>query len=215
MVSPRRLVGLVLVLALLVGFAPTATFAAAAGAHGHDDHIGHANADANLEDPGEIKGSLAVWSFIVFVIIMAILWKFAWGPIVAGLEKRESGIANNIASAERVAEEAKKMMAEYEAKLAGAADQVRAMLDEARRDAEHTKEGIIAEAKAAAQLEHDRQMRELRTATDQALKSLSETFADQAVALAGKIIHEKLSVKDHDRLVKEAVAQFAQSPSVN
>jgi F-type H+-transporting ATPase subunit b len=215
-VVSRLLACCLIALALGSVVAPaTVSAAAAADAHGHDDHIGHANADASLEDPAEIKKSLAVWSFVVFVILMAILWKFAWGPIVAGLEKRESGIANNIASAERVAEEAKKMMAEYEAKLAGAADQVRAMLDEARRDAEHTKDEIIAEAKAAAQLEHDRQMRELRTATDQALKSLSETFADQAVALAGKIIHEKLNVKDHDRLVKEAVAQFAQSPSVN
>jgi F-type H+-transporting ATPase subunit b len=143
------------------------------------------------------------------------LSKFAWGPIVAGLEKREAGIAENIASAERVAADAKRMMAEYEAKLAGAADQVRAMLDEARRDAEHTKDAIVAEAKQAAQLEHDRQMRELKTATDQALKSLSETFADQAVALAGRIISEKLSAKDHDRLVKDAVSKFAQSPSVN
>jgi F0F1-type ATP synthase membrane subunit b/b' len=55
----------------------------------------------------------------------------------------------------------------------------------------------------------------LRTATDQALKALSETFADQAVALAGRIIHEKLNAKDHDRLVKDAVAKFAQSPSMN
>jgi F-type H+-transporting ATPase subunit b len=194
---------------------PTVAMAAAAGGDHHGDHIGHANANAQLEDPSEFKSSLAIWSFVVFLILMAILWKFAWGPIVAGLEKREAGIAENIASAERVAADAKRMMAEYEAKLAGAADQVRAMLDEARRDAEHTKDAIVAEAKQAAQLEHDRQMRELKTATDQALKSLSETFADQAVALAGRIISEKLSAKDHDRLVKDAVSKFAQSPSVN
>ncbi len=216
MVSPRFLIGLALSFVMLLGIAPTVAFAAAAGGdHAHGDHIGHANADKEMENPAEIKASLAIWSLVVFLILMAILWKFAWGPIVAGLEKREAGIAENIASAERAAGDAKRMIADYEAKLAGAADQVRAMLDEARRDAEHTKEEIIAEAKSAAGVEHERQMRELRTATDQALKALSETFADQAVALAGRIIQEKLNAKDHDRLVKEAVAKFAQSPSMN
>lgn len=214
-VFSTRLIGLLLLVSVFGFCAPSVARAAAEGDHAHGDHIGHANADEGLEDPAEIKRSLAFFSLVVFLILMAILWKFAWGPIVAGLEKRESGIAENIASAERVATDAKRMMAEYEAKLAGAADQVRAMLDEARRDAEHTKEQIIAEAKSAAAVEHDRQMRELRTATDQALKALSETFADQAVALAGRIINEKLNAKDHDRLVKDAVARFAQSPSVN
>jgi F-type H+-transporting ATPase subunit b len=205
----------VLLLSVVGLCAPNIARAAAGGDHGHGDQIGHANADKELENPAEFKSSLALWSLAVFLILMAILWKFAWGPIVAGLEKREAGIAANIASAERAADDAKRMMADYEAKLAGAADQVRAMLDEARRDAEHTKEEIIAEAKNAAGLEHERQMRELRTATDQALKALSETFADQAVALAGRIIQEKLNASDHDRLVKEAVAKFAQSPSMN
>jgi F-type H+-transporting ATPase subunit b len=211
----RRRICLILLLAVGGACIPDAASAAASAEHGHGDHIGHANADADLENPAEFKKSLALWSLIVFLILMAILGKFAWGPIVAGLEKREARIAENIASAERAAEDARRLIADYEAKLAGAADQVRAMLDEARRDAEHTKDQIIAEAKAAAQLEHDRQMRELRTATDQALKMLSETFADQAVDLAGRIIREKLNAKDHDRLVKEAVAKFAQSPSVN
>lgn len=174
-----------------------------------------AHAAEGAPDPLVVDPDLAVFSAIVFVLLLLILTKFAWGPIVAGLEKRESRIAENIASAERAAEDARRMMADYEAKLAGAADQVRAMLDEARRDAEHTKDQIVAEAKAAAQLEHDRQMRELRTATDQALKSLSEFLADQAVDLASRIIREKLNAKDHDRLVKDAVARFTQSPSVN
>lgn len=166
-------------------------------------------------DPLVFDPDLAVFTAVVFVLLLLILGKFAWGPIVAGLEKRESRIADNIASAERAAEDARRMMADYEAKLAAAAEEVRAILDEARRDAEHTKSEIIAEAKSAAQVEHDRQMREIRTATDQALKALSEKFADQAVELAGRIIHEKLNAKDHDRLVKEAVANFAQSPSLN
>ena len=117
--------------------------------HGEAGHAGQ----ADRPDPLAFDPDLAIWTAIVFLVLLGVLGKFAWGPIVDGLEKREQTIADNIAAAERASEEAKAMLAEYEAKLAGAADEVRAMLEEARRDAEHTKQEILAEAKSARQAE--------------------------------------------------------------
>jgi F-type H+-transporting ATPase subunit b len=193
--------------AAAAGSAPSAE--AAHEAHGGEHpHIGEANPGPKLEDPSEFKSSLALWSFVVFVLLLAVLWKFAWGPICQGLDQRERRIAENIAAAERSGEEARKIMAQYEAKLAGAADEVRQLLEEARRDAEHTKAQILAEAKVAAQTEHDRQMREIQTATDAALKTLAEKSAHWAVELAGKFIRRQLSPHDHERLIREAVENF-------
>ena len=169
-----------------------------------------------VQGPEEFKSDLAIWTFVVFLVLLAILTKFAWGPIVAGLQKREEGIAANIAAAQCSNDDAKRMLAEYEKKLAGAADQVRQMLDGARRDAEQTKLEIVAEAKAAAQLEQQRGIREVRTAVDQALKELSEKSTNLAVDLAGKIVRAKLNPADHSRLVQEAIAEFGSSKaSVN
>ncbi len=159
---------------------------------------------------------LAVWSFVVFLLLLLILTKFAWKPIVAGLAKREQGIEDHIAAAKRANEDAKKLLADYDQKLAGAADQVRVMLDQARRDAEQTKLDIIAEAKAAAQLEQQRVVREVRIATDSALKELSEKSTQLAIELAGKIVKRQLTPEDHARLAQEALALFAaRSASVN
>ncbi len=159
---------------------------------------------------------LAIWSFVVFLLLLLILSKFAWKPIVAGLEKREQGIEDNIAAAKRANEDAKKLLADYDKRLAGAADQVRLMLDQARRDAEQTKLDIVAEAKSAAQLEQQRVVREVRIATDAALKELSEKSTQLAIELAGKIVKRQLTPEDHARLAQEALAQFAaRSASVN
>jgi F-type H+-transporting ATPase subunit b len=167
-------------------------------------------------DPLSFDPDLAIFTAVVFLLLLAILGKFAWKPIIEGLEKRERHIADNIAAAERAGEEARRTMAEYQAKLASAADEVRAMLEEARRDAEHTKQEIVAEAKTAAQAEHDRQMREIRTATDSALKQLAETSATLAIDLAAKVIRQKLNPQDHQKLIREAVEKFAASePSRN
>jgi F-type H+-transporting ATPase subunit b len=167
-------------------------------------------------NPLGIDADLAVWTAVVFVVLFFVLAKFAWGPISQALDKREHHIAENIAAAQRAHDDAKNMLAEYERKLAGAADEVRAMLEEARKDAEGVKQQIVTEAKSAAQAEHERAMRDIRTATDAAIGQLSEKSADLAVALAGKIISAKLTGEERSKLVQESLAKFASStPSRN
>lgn len=177
---------------------------------GHDagHHIGHANATKELENAAEFRSDLAIWTLVVFLLLMAILWKFAWGPIAAALEKREQSIAEHIASAQRSHEEAKALLAQYERKLAQAADEVRGMLEEARRDSEHTRQEIVAQARTEAQAEAARGRREIETATAAALKELAQSSANLAVDLAGKILRAKLNPTDHAQLIKQAMADL-------
>ena len=151
----------------------------------------------------------------MFVLLLAVLWKFAWGPILAGLEKREHAIADDIADAKRQHEEANALVAKYEARLAAAGDEVRGILDEARRNAERAKQSILAEAKQGAEAERLRALHEIESATDGALRSLAERSAQLAVELAGKIVRHNLTPADHARLVDEAVEKFAVTPSKN
>ena len=167
-------------------------------------------------NPLAVDADLAVWTFVVFLVLFGVLWKFAWGPIAKALDRREHHIAENIAAAQRAQDDAKAMLAEYESKLAGAADQVRQMLEDARRDAEGVKQQIVAEAKTAAQQEHQRAMRDIRTATDAAVEELSQRSADLAIALAGKVISSKLTPEERSKLVQDSLNRFAAvTPSRN
>jgi F-type H+-transporting ATPase subunit b len=166
-------------------------------------------------DPLSVDPDLALWTLGVFVVLLAVLWKFAWGPILAGLEKREHAIAHEIADAKHQHEEADALVAKYEARLATAGEEVRALLDEGRRDAEQAKQGILAEAKSAAEAERLRALRDIESATDGALRSLAERSAQLAVELAGKIVQRNLTTADHARLLDEAVEKFAVTPSKN
>ena len=179
------------------------------GAHdSHDSHGEHGDHVASEPNPLAIDPDLAVWTAIVFLILLLVLGKFAWAPIMAALEQREKSVADHISSAADKHEQAKEMLADYETKLANAANEVREMLEEARRDAEHTKSEILAEAKAAAQAEHERAMRDVRNATDAALKQIGETGANFAVELAGKIVQKELTAEDHTRLIRDAISNF-------
>jgi F-type H+-transporting ATPase subunit b len=163
-----------------------------------------------------IRGDLAIWTALVFLVTLTVLWKFAWSPILAGLKKREDSIAANIATAENAADEARRLTSEYEAKLAGAADEVRGIIDEARRDAEYTAQQIKEKAQRDAYEAGKRMLREVATAKDAALKEISDRGAELAVDLAGKIIRRELTATDHADLIQRAKTDFiASRPSNN
>jgi len=144
------------------------------------------------------------------------LGKFAWPSISTALLEREKRIEANIADAEAMNAEAKNMLAQHEAKLATAADKVRELLEEARRDAETTKDQILAEAKQLAGQERDRAVRDVERAADHAMQSLAESSANSAVHLAGKVIQQNITPTQQAELVREALGKLASSsPSKN
>jgi len=198
---------------------PATGTALASSDHGHGPEIGH-NLPAGttreaFESPAWFQTDLAVWSFAVFLALLALLTKFAWKPIMEGLEKREEGIARQIAETKAASEEAKRMLASYERRLAEASDEVRGMLDEARRDAETTRQTIVAEARRAADEEKTRAKQEILLARDDALAQIAEKAGHLAVEVAGKFLREKLGTDDQARLVRESVASLSRRPSVN
>jgi len=184
---------------------------------GHGDHaahdLGHGNADAQMENVAEFRTDLALYTFAVFLLLLAILGKLAWPKIVSALEEREKRIEGNIADAEAMNAEAKTMLAQHEAKLASATDEVRELLEEARRDAEHTKSQIVAEAKGLADKERERAVRDVELAADRAMHKLAETSANLAVDLAGKVVKQNITPEQQASLVRDALGSLTTSGS--
>ena len=157
----------------------------------------------------QVKGDLTIWTAVVFLVLMLILWKFAWGPLAEGLDKREQHIADQISQANEANQKAKDLLAGYEKKLADSQDEVRAILEKGRRDAEQVGRTMIDKAKADAKAEGERMLKQIDAATTSAIKELADRSASLAVELAGKIVHAKLNPKDHAKLIEQAVAGFA------
>jgi F-type H+-transporting ATPase subunit b len=216
-ISLVMLIGLALVSWLgngTLGFALGEEHAAAAAAEhgggGHGEEHGTGNPNPLAFDP-----DLAIFTLVVFFLLFGMLAKFAWPAISAALTEREQSIRNNITDALTKHEEAKQMLVQYEAKLASAANEVRALLDEARRDAEHTKNQILVEAKAAADAERDRALRDVERAAEAAMKDIAETIANQAVDLAGKVVSRNLTGEQHTQLVRDAMNVLSADASKN
>lgn len=187
----------------------------------HPPGVEHADAHgtaAQTADPNPMAfgPDLAIFSAVVFLLLLAILGKFAWPQIVAALDERERKIADNIAAAEARHEEAKQLLAAHEARLAAAAGEVRELLEEARRDADHTRKSIEAKGHQAAQDELTRALREIQRAKDGAIQDLAEASANVAIDLARKVVGEQLTPQKQSQLVREALGKLtAAAPSEN
>jgi F-type H+-transporting ATPase subunit b len=158
-----------------------------------------------------IEQDLALWTAVVFLLLLAVLTKFAWKPIVEGLDKRERSVADQIAQAEAANQKAKDILAEYERKLAAAGNEVRAIVEQGRRNSEKLGQTLIDKAKQDAEAEYQKSLKQIDAATAAAIKELAGQSAAMAVELAGKIVRGKLSPQDHSRLIQDAVAGFTQS----
>jgi F-type H+-transporting ATPase subunit b len=158
--------------------------------------------------PAEWRGDLAIWTAVVFLCLLAVLWKAAWKPIAEGLDKREHNIADQIAQAEAAHQKARDLLAEHERKLAAAQDEVRVILDQGRRDAESAGHELIDKAKAEAKTEYDRAAKQIDAAAAAAVKELAGLSANMAVELAGKIVLAQIKPGDHARLIEQTVAGF-------
>ena len=180
--------------------------------HAADHGGGHAHIGAKdvSEDPSEFKTDLAIYTLLVFLILAAGLKKFAWGPVTEGLEKREGTIRDNLAAAEAARIKAEKMLADHAAKLEKVQDEVREILAEAKRDAEHTKNEIISAAQSESEATRQRGIHDIERARDQALDELFGQVGQVVYQATEQVLGRSVTSADNDRLIQEALAGFAQ-----
>jgi F-type H+-transporting ATPase subunit b len=206
-------------LALLAALAGANLAVAAEGGHGegavpgasapHAPPAGEGSGHGGTVDPLDFQKDLALWTAVVFLVLLAVLGKFAWGPVTEALDKREQRIADQIASAEQANSEARQLLADYHNKLRGSESEVREILERGRREAEDLGRQMLDKTREESELEKQRALREIDAATAGAIKELAERSADLAVELAGKIVHATVDRADHARLIEQAVAGFS------
>jgi F-type H+-transporting ATPase subunit b len=158
-----------------------------------------------------VRIDLGVWTLIVFLGLLFILRKYAWQPMIQGLQQREQSIHEALAEAQRAREEAQRLRGELQAERDQAEQKVRDLMDEARRDAQRLTDEMSNKAKAEIQAERERLRREIKTARDQALQDIWNQAGQLATVISSKVIRRELNTDDHRRLVDEALTELRQA----
>jgi F-type H+-transporting ATPase subunit b len=163
-------------------------------------------------NPLTVDPDLAIFTAVVFFLLLAVLTKFAWRPLMAGLDLRERSIADMIAEAERSNEEAAQRLQQYEQKLEAATAETQEMMAKAKRDAMAAGEELVEKARQQAERERERAVEDIRLAKAAAIQEIADQSADLAFTLAGKLIQRELKPEDHASLVRETLREM---PSEN
>lgn len=149
----------------------------------------------------------ALWTLVIFALVVLVLGKFAWSPILALLQEREDFIRKSLSDAKHDREEAEARLKEYGVKLQTARAEAATMIDEARRDAERLREDLRQRARAEADTVVRNAERQIELQTQRAIQQIRAEAVDLSVTIASKIIGRNLSKEDNERLIDEALRQ--------
>ena len=161
---------------------------------------------ANNPFAGDIGNAL--WTLVIFALVLVVLGKFAWGPILKALQSREDFIRESLEKAQADRQEAEARLKEYLDKINNARAEATAIVDEGRRDAEAVKHRIEEDARAEAEKAVARGKHEIELATQTAVKELYATSAKLATELAGRILSREIKPQDHERLIAQAIEEL-------
>lgn len=167
------------------------------------------------EPGGVFAGDIgnALWTLVIFGSVVFVLGKFAWKPILKGLQDREAFIRTSLEEARRDREQAESRLREYTDKLNEARSEATAIVEEARRDADVVRKRIEDEASEEAGRIVERARREIQIAKETAVKDLYSLSAQLTTEVAGKVLEREIRAEDHERLIRESIARLADSES--
>jgi F-type H+-transporting ATPase subunit b len=158
-------------------------------------------------DPG-----LYVWTIATFLILVALLARFAWRPLLAALEGREASIRTALDDARQAKEELERLHVESARLMAEARAEADAILRRTREDANRFRDELKQKAQAEAATVVKNAERQIELETARALQQIRAEAIDFSIAIASKILQRNVSKADNERLIEETVKQIESTP---
>ena len=149
----------------------------------------------------DINPGLILWTTLTFLILLFVLSKVAWRPLVNALQAREQSIRDALQKAEEAKRESERLLAENAAAMAKANEETSRILKEGRDLAEQMKSEIVAKAREGARALMEQAKEDIQREKETALLQLKNEVADLAVNVAEKIIDETLDEAKRKKLV--------------
>ena len=154
----------------------------------------------------------AVWTLVIFVIVVLVLGKFAWGPVLSLLQQREEFIHKSLSDAKRDRDEAEARLKDYALKLQSAQAEAVAIIEDARKDAERLREELRQRSRTEADTILKNAERQIELQTTRAVQQIRQEAVDLSVTIASKLLQRNISKEDNEKLIADALKQIEGTP---
>jgi F-type H+-transporting ATPase subunit b len=166
----------------------------------------HGEAEISPLDLGHHANlAAALWGWGIFVLLLILLWKFAWGPIAKGLDARADRIAESLKKAEEIEKATRELQETNRQLFARAQQESQGIVAEARLAAKNAADDVLAKTHAEVEAQRQRFTRETQLMVDKARADLRRETVDLVLATASKLVERGLSDADHRRLAEQAL----------
>lgn len=155
-----------------------------------------------------VNPGLIFWTIVSFLLLLFLLGKMAWGPIVAALDRREAAIRDAVLAADNARTEAQRVIEENKQLLARAADEANATREKAIRDAEARANAIFTEAQSKADAQIERARREIGLEEERAVAAVRQQAVDLSIEAASRLLGRTLNTDDNRRLVEQFLKEI-------
>ena len=144
---------------------------------------------------------------VFFTILMLLLKKFAWGPLMGVMDQRAQMIANEIESAEQSRLESQKLLEEQRALLKEAHTDAQSIVENAKKQGEAQREDLITTARAEVGRMKDNAALEIATEKEKAIAAVREEFVSLSIMAASKVLGKEVSEEDNRELIEETIVK--------
>jgi F-type H+-transporting ATPase subunit b len=158
----------------------------------------HKNFDLLSVNPG-----LIIWTIVIFVLVLLVLWKIAWKPLLSALNNREETIRQNLENSENARKEAQELFELNKKNLADANNQSMNIISQAKETANKVKDEIIAKAGEESRKLIEQSHLLLEQEKLLAYEKMKEQISDIVIKAAEKVINESLDKKKHKQIIEE------------
>jgi len=155
------------------------------------------------------SGGLMLWTIIIFVVLMFVLSRFAFKPMLAAVEAREQALREAIENAQRDREEAERVLAEHRAQLERARGEAQKLIADGRSTAEKLRNDLLEQTRTQQQELLERARRDIETEKQNAIAALRREAVDLAIAGASKVIERNLDSDANRKLVESYLSSVS------
>ncbi len=153
-------------------------------------------------DPG-----LFIWTIVTFLVLLGLLAKFAWRPLLQALESRQESIRKSLDDARQAKLELERLQQESAEIIRQGRVEAETIIARSRGDAERLREEMKQKAKAEAEGIIKNAERQIQLETGRALQQIRREAVDLSVMIASKLIQRNLTKEDNERLIEDALKQ--------
>lgn len=161
-------------------------------------------------DINEIEWINALYQIAAFFVLLLLLKKYAFGPIMNMMEKREKHVADQIASAEKNREEAEQYLKEQRDAIQSAREEAKEIVENTQKMSDLQAKDIMENARKEAERMKENAKQEINSEKAQAVSALREQVSTLSVLVASKVIEKELDEREQEKLIQETLREVGE-----